>query len=349
MIMKFDYDRALQQLMNPQVVSALGFIREQKGKQSFYATTKPDALNKLCEVAIIQSTGASNRIENISTTDRRLRELMEQKIEPKSRDEREISGYRYVLGMIHESHDDIPVTPNVILQLHRDLYRYLDVSFAGKWKDADNTIAERLPSGKLVARFTPTPAVATPDAIQKICDAYTNEIEREAYDPLLVSLIFVFDFVSIHPFNDGNGRMSRLMTLLLLYRSGYTVGKYLSIEAEIEKTKQTYYEALAASSVGWNEGENDYMPFVTYMLGVIGTCYSALNARFSLLMSGSSNEDVLKRYFDSLVASASKREISEANLAMSQRTIERLLQKLQAEGYIEKIGAARATRYRKVH
>lgn len=346
---QFDYDKKLSQLMSPEIMAALGNVREHRGRQSLYIATKPDALDKLCEVAKIQSTGASNRIENISTTDARLRGLMEQKIEPRNRDEREIAGYRYVLDIIHESHDDIPVTLGVILQFHRDLYRYLDASFAGKWKDADNAIAERLPTGELVTRFTPTPAAATPAAVQEICDAYASEIQKGVYDPLLTSLIFAFDFVSIHPFNDGNGRMSRLMTLLLLYRNGYTVGKYVSIEAEIEKTKETYYESLAASSVGWNEGVNDYMPFVTYMLGVIGACYATLDERFALFSSGESNEDELREYFDSLATSASKREIMDANPTMSQRTVERILQKLQAEGYLEKVGAARATRYRKTH
>lgn len=345
----FDYDRKLRQLMGPEVMAALGNVREHRGRQSLYIATKPDVLESLCEVAKVQSTGASNRIENISTTDERLCQLMEQKVEPRNRDEREIAGYRYVLDLIHGSHDDIPVTPGVILQLHRDLYRYLDVSFAGRWKDADNAIAERLPTGELVTRFTPTPAATTPSAIQEICDSYADELRKGVYDPLLVSLVFVFDFVSIHPFNDGNGRMSRLMTLLLLYRNGYTVGKYVSIEAEIERTKETYYEALGASSSGWSEGESDYTPFVTYMLGVIGACYATLDERLSLLSSGESNEDALRGYFDSLVTSASKREVMDANPTMSQKTVERILQKLQSEGYVEKVGAARATRYRRTH
>lgn len=345
---QFNYEKKLSGLMSPEIMAALGNVREHRGRQSLYIATKPDILESLCEVAKIQSTGASNRIENISTTDARLRELMEQKVEPRNRDEREIAGYRYVLDMIHESHDDIPVTPGVMLQFHRDLYRYLDVSFAGKWKDTDNAIAERLPTGELVTRFAPTPAAATPAAVQEICDAYASEIRKGVYDPLLVSLVFVFDFVSIHPFNDGNGRMSRLVTLLLLYRNGYTVGKYVSVEAEIEKTKETYYEALAASSIGWSEGESDYTPFVTYMLGVIGACYATLDERFSLLSSGESNEDALRKHFDTLAASASKREIMDANPTMSQRTVERVLQKLQAEGFIEKVGAARATRYRRI-
>ncbi len=162
----------------------------------------------------------------------------------------------------------------------------------------------------------------------------------------LMSLMFVFDFVSIHPFNDGNGRMSRLMTLLLLYRNGYTVGKYISIEAEIEKTKGTYYDSFHASSAGWGEGESDYVPFVTYMLGVIAACYATLDSRMALLSTNGSNEDALRTYFDTLLPSASKREVMDANPEMSQRTVERILQKLQDEGYIEKTGAARATRYR---
>lgn len=345
---KFDYGNVLSKLMTPQIMQALGNVHEHRGKQSLYLATRPDVLDKLCEVAKIQSVSASNRIENISTTDKRLRELMSQKIEPINRDEREITGYRYVLNLIHESHDDVPISPNVILQLHRDLYRYQDVFFAGKWKDSDNIIAERAADGKLVARFRPTSAAGTPAAIQAICDAYDEQIRAGVYDPLLMSLVFVFDFMSIHPFNDGNGRMSRLMTLLLLYRNGYAVGKYVSIEAEIETSKETYYEALAASSAGWQDSENDYEPFVTYMLGVILACYSTLNQRFVQLSSSGSNEDILRVYFDNLVGKASKRQILDDNPVISQRTLERILQKMQVEGYIEKVGMARSTCYRKV-
>ena len=253
-----------------------------------------------------------------------------------------------MLDIIHTQHDDIPITPNVILQLHRDLFRYTGISFAGKFKDSDNVIAERSETGKLVARFRPTRAAATPFAIERICEEYRRQIARATFDPLLTSLVFAFDFVSIHPFNDGNGRMSRLITLLLMYRNGYTVGKYVSVESEIEATKETYYEVLAASSVGWSEGKNDYGPFVVYMLGVISACYEKLSAHLETLLRAETGEDSLRRYFNSLPGSASKREILEDNPTVSQRTTERILQKLQAEGFIEKVGAARATRYRKV-
>jgi Fic family protein len=345
---QFDYEKTLSKLMTPQIMHALGNVHEHRGKQNLYIATRPDVLDKLCETAKIQSTSASNRIENISTSDKRLHELMAQKIEPKDRDEREIAGYRYVLDIIHESHDDIPVSSGVILQLHRDLYRYLDMTFAGQYKDSDNVIAERAVDGTMVTRFRPTSAAATPSAIDRICETYAEQIDAGVYDSLLVSLLFIFDFVSIHPFNDGNGRMSRLMTLLLLYRCGYTVGKYVSIEAEIEATKETYYEALAASSVGWESGENDYEPFVTYMLGVITACYTELDKRFAALSSNGSNEDTLRAYFDGLLGKVSKRQILDDNPVMSQRTVERILQKMQAEGYIEKVGAARATCYKRV-
>ena len=343
---QFDYDRILASLLVPEVLSALADVREHRGRERLYVTMASGVLDSLVESARIQSTGASNRIENISTSDKRLRELVTTSAKPHTRDEREIAGYRYVLDEIHASHDDIPVTPNVILQLHRDLYRFTGVSFAGRWKDSDNVIAEQSESGEMVARFRPTSAVATPHAMKRICDEYARQIDTGRYDPLLVSLVFAFDFVSIHPFNDGNGRMSRLLTLLLLYRSGYLVGKYVSIEREIERTRQTYYEALAASSVGWKDATSDYAPFVTYMLGVLTACYGELDERVARLSPGKSSEDVLRAYFNDLMGPATKREIMDANPSMSQRTIERILQRLQADGTIEKVGAARATMYR---
>lgn len=344
---QFEYEKTLDMLMIPEAVSALGDIRELKGKTASLSALNPETFSALVEVAKIQSTGASNRIENISTSDKRLRELMTNKTDPKNRDEREIAGYRYVLDEIHESHDNIPVTPNVILQLHRNLYRFSGDSHAGKWKDSDNVIAERTAEGELVARFIPTSAAGTPAAVERICREYSRQIDDGTYDPLLASLVFVFDFVSIHPFNDGNGRMSRLLTLLLMYRNGYDVGKYVSIEKEIENSKETYYEALSASSTGWQNGENDYVPFVTYMLGIVTACYRELESRFSVVALPAGNEESIRAFFDRLIGTATKREIMDANPNMSQRTLERILAKLQDEGVVEKVGAARSTAYRR--
>jgi Fic family protein len=345
-MVQFDYDKILASLVTPEIMRAVDNLLEHKGRQNLYEATRKDILESLVEVAKIQSTDGSNRIENISTSDKRLRELADASTAPHNRDEREIMGYRYVLDMVHENHDFIPVTPGVILQLHRDLYRYEAAAFAGKWKDSDNVIAERTDAGQLVARFKPTPAALTPDAVGAICAEYSRQLEKGLYNPVLVALIFVFDFVCIHPFNDGNGRMSRLLTLLLLYRSGYTVGKFVSIEKEIERTKQTYYEALAAASVGWEAGAADYSPFVTYMLGVLTACYAELDCRVLALTASDGKEAALRAYLERTVAPVTKREIMDANPNISQRTVERVLSRLQQEGTIEKVGAARSTAYR---
>ena len=345
---RFDYASTLSSLMTPEVMNVVSGIHEYYGKQDLYLSTEPNIMDRLCEVARIQSTRASNQIENISTSDKRLRELMAKKAEPKNRDEREILGYRHVLNMIHESYVHIDVSPNVILQLHRDLYRFLNVSFAGHWKDSDNIIAQTMETGERVARFLPTSAVATPHAVDELCEEYNATIKEGRYDPLLVVSLFVFDFVSIHPFNDGNGRMSRLLTLLLLYKNGYLVGKYVSIEQEIEETKETYYEALRASSVGWSEGTNDYAPFVTYLLGIFGACYKTLSDRVESMAGPASNEDRIRQLIYGSVAPLTKRAILDANPSISQKTVERALQKLQREGAIRKVGAARATAYAKV-
>lgn len=339
----FDYERSCSKLMIPSVITALTSVHEFRGRQSLYQRVASEALDKLCEVAKIQSTESSNRIENVSTTDVRLRELMLEKTMPQTRDEQEIVGYRYVLDMIHTSYPYISVTPNVILQLHRDLYRALDVSFAGRWKDSDNIIGQRMPDGKIAARFVPISAAATPAAMEDLCTAYAHALETE-YDPLLPTLMFVFDFVSIHPFSDGNGRMSRLLTLLLLYRIGYFVGKYVSIEREIEQTKETYYEALGVSSIGWMEGEGDYVPFVSYMLGVIISCYKQLDERL-LAISSSSNEEKILGFLDRALVPVTKQEMLDAIPTLSRRTLERVLSGMQKDGLVERVGAARSTAY----
>lgn len=333
--------------MSPEIVNALGDLREYRGKQDLYQATRQDVLDSLEDGAKIQSISGSNKIENISTTDKRLREIVQDKIQPKSHDEREIAGYRFVLDLVHSNFAGIDVTPNVILQLHRDLYRFTNYSFGGSWKDADNVIGERAEDGEMVTRFTPTSAAATPGAIKAICDEYNAIIKGGVYDPLLASLVFTFDFVSIHPFNDGNGRMARLLTLLLLYRNSYTVGRYISIEQAIKQTVETYYEVLKESSTGWQDGKNDYQPYVMYMLGILVSCYKDLDERFAALASSGTGEDKLRSYFEHLSGSVTKYEIMDAYPTLSQRTIERALKKLQDEGLVEKIGAARSTAYRK--
>ena len=343
--MHFDYNVSLPSLCTPVTMGAVAAIHEYKGRQELCRSLKPEPFEKLAAVARVQSIGSSNKIEGISTTDARLEALAAEKVAPRNRSECEIAGYRYALDLIRECHDDMPITPNVILQLHRYLYDVEEASFAGKWKDSDNAIVERLPTGELRTRFVPTSVAATPGAVQSLCETYSTAISQRVFSPLLCVAQFVFDFVSIHPFIDGNGRMSRLLMLLLLYQNGYTVGKYLSLERKIEQTKQTYYEVLQESSVGWAKRENNYLPFVTYFLGIVLSCYRELDERLSIADGASGNEEVVARVLMKAIVPISKRQVEVLCPTLGARTVERTLQKMVKEGTVKKVGAARATRY----
>lgn len=342
----FDYKKNPEKLLTPQIVQLLGQIREEKGKQELFLEANIDELKSLLEIAKIQSTGASNRIEGIYTSDQRLQELVSHKAEPRNRSEEEIAGYREVLSVIHESYDYIPVRSNMILQLHRDLYSYSIGASGGQYKTADNIIAETDIDGNSRVRFQPVPAFQTPDAMEQLCDEMHKAWNDEIFDTLLLIPMFILDFLCIHPFNDGNGRMSRLLTLLLLYKSGCIVGKYVSVEMIIEKTKETYYEALQQSSFGWHENENDYVPFVSYYLGIILKSYREFESRVELLQNRSlSKPERIKAIIDGHIGKISKKQIAEQCPDVSVTTIERTLANLVKTGYIKKIGAGRTTAY----
>ncbi|WP_283171632.1 Fic family protein [Curtanaerobium respiraculi] len=342
----FDYSRLPEELLAPDIANMVSAIHEYKGKQELYLKAKPDALNRLCEVAKIQSTASSNRIEGISTTGKRLMELMSRKAEPRNRNEEEIAGYRDVLATIHESYDHIPVRPSVILQLHRDLYWHADAAHAGSWKDSDNVIAERGEDGVLRTRFQPMPAVSTPAAMDGICETLNKAMDAGIYDPLLLMPVFVLDFLCVHPFNDGNGRISRLLTLLLLYKAGYLVGKFVSVEMAIEKSKDTYYEALQASSSGWTEGASSYVPFARYMLGTVLACYRDFEDRVrGLTASRMSKADRVAAVLDRHVGKVTKADILAECPDISATTVERALADLVKSGAVEKVGGGRGTAY----
>ena len=249
---QFDYREKWKKLLTPEIVSYLTQIHEFRGEQTLFIEAKADTLTQLVEIAKIQSTEASNKIEGIYTSDERLKALVKDTTRPKSRNEQEIAGYRDVLNTIHDNHDYIPPKPSIILQLHRDLYKFEGFDIGGKYKTADNIIEEEDLAGNKSVRFQPMPAWATPEAIEELCKALDEALTTEQIDPLILIPMFVLDFLCIHPFNDGNGRMSRLLTLLLLYRAGYIVGKYISIEKLIENTKELYYDCLQQSSVNWH-------------------------------------------------------------------------------------------------
>ena len=310
---EFDYINRPKGLLTPEIVSLLTRLHECRGRQELFIEAEADVLTALLEVAKIQSTGASNRIEGIYTTDERLSALVQEKVKPRNRNEEEISGYRDVLATIHESYEYMPPRPNTILQLHRDLYSFSSGAIGGAYKNSDNVIAEKHADGTETVRFRPVPAFLTADAIQNLCTRFNEAIEAGTYDPLLLMPMFILDFLCIHPFNDGNGRMSRLLTLLLLYRAGFIVGKYISVEMLIEKSKDSYYEALQESSLNWHENENDYIPFLKYMFGVVVKAYNEFEDRVEHLRHRKmSKADRIKAIIDKTPGKISKKEIAQA-------------------------------------
>lgn len=342
----FDYKEEWKKLLTPEIVMYLTRIHEFKGEQTLFIEAKADTLSQLVDIAKIQSTEASNKIEGIYTSDERLKALVKDSTRPRTRNEREIAGYRDVLNTIHENHDYIPPKPSIILQLHRDLYKFEGMDIGGRYKTSDNIIEEQDAEGNKSVRFRPMPAWETPEAIEKICQSYDEALNSENIDALIIIPMFVLDFLCVHPFNDGNGRISRLLTLLLLYRSGYIVGKYISIEKLIEQTKEIYYESLQLSSAGWHENKNDYEPFVKYMLGVIVAAYRDFSSRVSLLTTqGMSKPDRVKEIIRATLGPITKTEILAKCPDISQVTVQRALADLVDKGDIVKLGGGRYTKY----
>ena len=342
----YDYRDKWKKLLTPEIVSMLTQIHEYKGEQSLFIEARADTLEQLMEIAKIQSTEASNKIEGIYTSDERLAALVKNKTRPKTRNEQEIAGYRDVLNTIHESYEHIPPKASIILQLHRDLYKFEGYDIGGKFKSADNVIEEVDAEGNKFIRFKPVPAWETAEAMDCLCMAFETALATEQIDPLILIPMFILDFLCIHPFNDGNGRMSRLLTLLLLYRAGYIVGKYISMEHLIENTKTTYYECLQASSENWHENQNDYEPFVKYMLGIVIGAYRDFASRVQLLMtSGMSKPERIRQLIRQKLGTITKAEILEQCPDISNVTVQRTLAELVASGQILKIGGGRYTKY----
>lgn len=342
----YDFAKNYEKLLTPDIVALLTQIHEYKGEQALFIETKADTLTKLVEIAKIQSTEASNKIEGIYTSDERLKKLVQDKTTPRTRNEQKIAGYRDVLATIHEGFDYIPPKSSMILQLHRDLYKFSGASYGGNYKTADNVIAETDVQGNKSVRFQPLPAWETPEAVDSLCRAYEEAVRKGEMDLLLLIPVFILDFLCIHPFNDGNGRMSRLLTLLLLYRAGYIVGKYTSIEKIIEESKETYYEALRQSSQDWHQGTNDYAPFVRYTLGVVAAAYRDFSIRVqALAVSGMSKPDRIREIIKGTLGKITKAEIIEQCPDISQITVQRTLADLQKSGEILKLSGGRYTAY----
>ena len=299
----------------------------------------------MLEIAKIQSTGASNRIEGIYTSEERLAALVKSKAEPRNRSEQEIAGYREVLSLIHDSYDYMVPRTNVILQLHRDLYQFSPASYGGSFKNSDNVIAEIDSSGQSRVRFQPLSAFETPDAVERLTNTFVEAVRTEKYDPLLLVPLFILDFLCIHPFNDGNGRMSRLLTTLLLYQSGFVVGRYISLEAKIEKTKDVYYDVLQSASVGWHEEMNDPTPLIKYLLGTILSAYRDFEDRVNLGDGKLPAVEQVRQAVKMKIGKFTKSEIMELCPGIGKTSVENSLKALVEDSFITPHGQGKATYY----
>ncbi len=341
----FDYSKIKDRQWDKEVINYIGLIHEYKGRQQLYLSQKPDELDRLVEIAKRQSTEASNEIEGIRTTQARLKQLIADKTTPKNRDEKEILGYRNVLNIIHENYEYIPIRSNYILQLHKELYSFMDVSYGGKFKNAPNEIDATLEDGSKVCVFKPLEPFETPDAISSLCDEYDKAISNYDIDPLIAIPIFIHDFLCIHPFNDGNGRMSRLLTTLLLYRSGYVVGKYISLEKKIQITKNEYYNALSSSSENWIEENNDETPFIKYFLGTVLAAYRDFEERVNLVSKKLTSKEMVMNAVNTKFGKFTKSDILELCPEIGRATVENVLKELVDEGIIYRVGSGRSTAY----
>ena len=344
----FDYRKISDEKWDSELLGLIAAIYKEAGKQELYLKQKPEKLEKLVEIAKIQSTKASNEIEGIVTTNTRIKQLREEKTAPKTRDENEIAGYRDVLAIIHESFDAIPINRNYILQLHKILFSYTQNSEAGKMKNVQNYISARYPDGHTRILFTPLDPFETPEALDRICEEFNCVIGNMELEPLIAIPVFIHDFLCIHPFNDGNGRMSRLLTTLLLYRCGFFVGKYISLEEKIAKNKDLYYEALSASQVGWHEGKDDPVPFIKYLLGTILAAYRDFEDRFALVETKLPAIETVRRAAENKIGRFTKQDIIELCPSLSLSSVEGALRKLVESGFLKREGNGKNTFYYRI-
>lgn len=341
----FNYSAIKGQKWDLDVLGLIAAIYKEAGKQELYLKQCSEELEKLVEIAKIQSTEASNAIEGIVTTNTRIKQLVEEKTAPRNRDEQQIVGYSDVLNIINENFDAIPITRNYILQLHKILYSHMNNPLAGSTKNVQNYISATYPDGHVDVLFTPLAPYETPEALDRICEEYNSVIGNMELEPLIAIPVFIHDFLCIHPFNDGNGRMSRLLTTLLLYRSGFFVGKYISLESKIAKNKDLYYDALAQSQTGWHEGTEDIVPFIKYLLGTILAAYKDFEDRVALVETKLPALEMVRRASKNKIGRFNKQTIRELCPTLSDSSIEGALRKLVAAGELKKEGNRKNTCY----
>ena len=344
---EFNYTTIRDKKWDSELLGLVAAIYKEAGKQEMYLKQRPEELEKLVDIAKVQSTEASNAIEGIVTTNTRIRQLVAEKTTPRNRDEQEIAGYRDALGIIHDNYDAISITRNYILQLHKILYSHMNNPAAGKTKTVQNYISVTYSDGHTETLFTPLAPYETPEALDRICEEYNRVIGNMELEPLIAIPVFIHDFLCVHPFNDGNGRMSRLLTTLLLYRSRFYVGKYISLEARIARDKALYYDALSASQEGWHEGKDNPVPFIKYLLGTILAAYKDFEDRFALVEVKHSALDTVRLAVQNRIGRFTKQDIRELCPSLSVSSVEGALRKMVASGELKKEGSGKNTCYYK--
>lgn len=345
---RFEYGRIQSLSWDMDILSLIAGIYRANGKEEVLLSQSPAVLESLVELAKVQSTEASNAIEGIVTTSTRLRQLVADKTTPRNRDEQEIMGYRDALNIIHDSYGSITLSRNHILQLHKILYQYQFNARGGQLKSVQNYISATYPDGRTEVLFTPLAPYETTEALDQICTEYNRVVGNGEVEPLLAIPIFIHDFLCIHPFNDGNGRMSRLLTTLLLYRSGFMVGKYVSLEAKIAANKDMYYAALRESSDDWYDESSCPTAFIRYWLQILLVAYHDFEDRSSLLVNSSSVIHQVQTAIDNHLGAFTKQHIREWCPNLSDSSIEGAVRTLVKNGIISRKGGGRSTYYVKV-
>lgn len=324
------------------LLRTIRLLGEYRGKEALFMQQTPQVLESLRQIAIIQSTESSNRIKGIEAPPERIKKLVEHKTTPKNRSEQEIAGYRDALATIHANHANMPFTTGIVLQLHRNLFQFV-AQQGGRWKMTNNEISETRADGTRVVRFKAIPAHQTPEAMERLHILFKEQWDRGEIDPLLLIPAYVLDFLRIHPFTGGNGRMVRLLTLLLLYQAGFEVGRYISLEHLIENQREGYYDALYKSSQGWHEGKHTLLPWWEYFLGVMLLAdYQELERRTGELTNahGAKTELVLAA-IRKLPERFRYADLAQACPNVSRPTIKRVLARRREEGEVECVKSGR--------
>ena len=349
MTKSFETDVLARQQLSQTLLQSVRLVGEYRGKEVLFSQQSPQVLQALRESAVIQSTESSNRIEGVVAPAQRIRDLVAKRTEPADRSEQEIAGYRDILNTIHTNFDEMQLTSNLVLQLHRDLFQFVPGG-GGRWKSADNDITETRPDGTTVVRFKPVAPHLVADAMAQLHERYRVALDAGAVDPLLLVPTYVLDFLCIHPFADGNGRMARLLTLLLLYQAGYQVGRYISLETAIEETKDGYYDSLHASSQRWNDARHSLVPWWEYFVGVmLVKAYRQFEERVGVTTARrGAKRDMIRDAVNRLPNRFRYADLERALPAVSRPTIARALRELRAEGAIRCVKPGRDAAWQKI-